>query len=65
MNHVKHHYALTLLALVVAFGGMLFVRAYTGHAVTTVEGGFNFGRALVAVIILVGCLVFFEEARHK
>ena len=65
MNHVKHHYAFTLLALVIAFGGMLIVRAYTGYAVTPSEGGFNLGRAIIAIIILVGCLVFFEEARHK
>ena len=65
MNHVKHHYAFTLIALVIAFGGMLFVRAYTGHTIAPVEGGFSFSKAIIAVIALVGCLVFFEEARHK
>ncbi len=65
MNCVKHHYAFTLLALVIAFGGMLFVRAYTGHVVTPVNEGFNVGKLFITIIALVGCLVFFEEARHK
>ncbi|MBT3304249.1 hypothetical protein HN592_04200 [Candidatus Woesearchaeota archaeon] len=65
MDHVKHHYAFALIALVIAFGGMLLVRAYTGHATAPVEGGFSFSKAIISVIVLVGCLVFFEEARHK
>jgi len=63
-HHVKHHYAFTIAALVVAFVGMLAVRSVTGNAVASPSEGFSFGRAFVALIVLVGCLVFFEELRH-
>ncbi len=64
-NHLIHHYMLTISACIVAFIGLLIMKSFTGYTVMDSTDCPMCSKITLAIVLVLGMIVFFERTHHE